>query len=296
MRGIPALIFFRPSDRKSRSQGRYLSHTKEKRGQMNAKTLGPIAGCSSHEMGRGSQSRMLLWDISFSSPAENIVFDDLLLRLAEQGDVPEMLRFWESPEVFVVLGRTGELEREVNRDALLRDHIQVVRRSSGGGTVLQGPGCLNFSWVLPKAKDPALQDIRQSYQKILSTVQSVLKSCGITSEFRPISDLILQPGERKFSGNAQRRTRTHLLHHGTLLYDFDLTLIERYLPVPADCPAYRQRRPHRDFVANAPLRRADFKKAFRAVNPASSERTRLDQPLIQALAEMVAKKNFFVDI
>ena len=57
---------------------------------------------------------------------------------------------------------------------------------------------------------------------------------------------------RKISGNAQQRKRTHLLHHGSLLYAFDAALVTRYLKMPARRPDYRADREHVDFVTNLP--------------------------------------------
>jgi lipoate-protein ligase A len=54
----------------------------------------------------------------------------------------------------------------------------------------------------------------------------------------------------KFSGNAQQRKQSHLLHHGTLLYDFDVGKVSRYLRMPARQPDYRRQRPHADFLVN----------------------------------------------
>ena len=91
---------------------------------------------------------MQLRDISFPTPQENITFDDVLLNLAEKHEAGEYLRFWESPSVFVVLGRIGRAEIDVNATNTKTDGIPVLRRSSGGGTVVQGPGCLNYSLIL----------------------------------------------------------------------------------------------------------------------------------------------------
>jgi lipoate-protein ligase A len=62
----------------------------------------------------------------------------------------------------------------------------------------------------------------------------------------------LMAGGRKFSGNAQQRKRTHFLHHGTLLFDFDLTRIGLYLRSPERQPEYRGGRTHEDFLCNLP--------------------------------------------
>lgn len=205
---------------------------------------------------------MKVRDISFSSPAENILFDELLLILAEEGQEGEALRFWESPTTFIVLGRTGKPEEELIAEHVRRDNIPVLRRSSGGGTVVQGRGCLNFTFILSKERDPQLNDIRRSYQWILQRVLKVFAELGVAAEFQPTSDLALSDGKKKFSGNAQRRGRKYILHHGTILYDFPLDLISRYLAIPKDQPPYRQGRTHLDFVTNLPVRPQQIKDAF----------------------------------
>jgi lipoate-protein ligase A len=202
-------------------------------------------------------------DLSFLSPRDNLLLDDVLLDLAEQGVQGESLRFWESSAIFVVLGRTGRLHEECQLDQLGKDDIPVLRRSSGGGTVLQGPGCLNFSLVLSKDKNPLLGDIRRSYQFILQKIIRVFARLDHEVVFRPASDLALARGELKISGNAQRRGRRYILHHGTVLYGFPLFLIGRYLKMPQDIPQYRRGRGHQDFVANVSLSIADWKQIFR---------------------------------
>jgi lipoate-protein ligase A len=78
------------------------------------------------------------------------------------------------------------------------------------------------------------------------------------------SDLVLAGDPpRKFSGNALRLKRTHLLYHGTLLYDFDLALVERLLKPPVRQPAYRAERTHREFLTNFPASRSAIEAAIR---------------------------------
>jgi len=208
--------------------------------------------------------------ISFADPQENIFYDDVLLAQAEASQVGSSdrqlgntLRLWESPVYFIVLGRTGKVEEDLNIQAVQTDAIPVLRRSSGGGTVVQGPGCLNFSFILSKNSHPGLPDLRKSYHVILEGVLTLLMDMGVDAGFRPISDLALTDGEKKFSGNAQRRGREFILHHGTILYDFDLDLISRYLAIPRDIPEYRKGRPHRDFIANIPLSSVKLAQAFK---------------------------------
>lgn len=206
---------------------------------------------------------MLLKDISFQCPEDNIHYDDVLLELAEQDRTGEILRLWESPVSFVVLGRIGKPEQDVHVSLAFQDRIPILRRSSGGGTVLQGRGCLNYSLILCIQDHPGLRDIRKSYQILLQNIIALLEPLGVHCAIRAVSDLVLLPEEKKFCGNAQRRRRKFLLHHGTILYDFDISLMERYLKIPMSMPEYRRKRSHEDFVANVKVPVNAMKKAFR---------------------------------
>ncbi len=179
------------------------------------------------------------------------MFDQLLLEEAEADRSGETLRFWESPVNFIVLGRVGRPHEELRIESVRADRIPVLRRCSGGGTVLQGPGCLNYACVLSKTASPDVADLRRSYQFILRKVIAALNECGVEAEFLPISDIALKDGLRKISGNAQKRGRRFILHHGTILYNADLSAIERYLAIPPSMPDYRQARGHLEFVTNA---------------------------------------------
>jgi lipoate-protein ligase A len=60
------------------------------------------------------------------------------------------------------------------------------------------------------------------------------------------------------------------LYHGTLLYEFDLGLIETCLRMPPRVPDYRRGRTHGDFVTNVPLARQSLVDAVDAAWPAQS--------------------------
>lgn len=208
---------------------------------------------------------MLLKDISFNDPLKNLVYDDVLLCRAEESAAGEALRFWESPVHFVVLGLAGSLEEDVDLDALKRDGVAVLRRSSGGGTVLQGPGSLNYSLVLSKEIHPEVSDLKKSYAYILNAVCRALESLGTSAVFLPISDIALTQGRKKISGNAQKRGKKYILHHGTILYNLDIPLASRYLRIPKSVPEYREGRSHAEFIANIPVPCSAIKDAIRQV-------------------------------
>ena len=93
-------------------------------------------------------------DLTLPSPAANLACDEVLLDACEEGSGPEVLRFWEPREYFVVAGFSNSVVREANLEACRHIGVGVFRRCSGGGTVLQGPGCLNYSLALKIAGRP----------------------------------------------------------------------------------------------------------------------------------------------
>ena len=205
-------------------------------------------------------ARLQLHDLTRPTPAENLAGDEALLNACERNG-GAALRFWESPAPFVVVGYGNEVAREVDRGACAADGVPVLRRCSGGGTVLQGPGCLNYALVLDIASDAALASVSGANGFILHRTAAAL--AGLLGEpVERCGDTDLVWRGRKFSGNAQRRRRTHLLFHGTLLLSFDLPLVAKYLPPPSRQPDYRQTRPHGEFIANLPLAPVLVKQAL----------------------------------
>jgi lipoate-protein ligase A len=200
-------------------------------------------------------------DLTFPTAAENLAGDEALLDECEERGGPEVLRFWEYSRHFVVLGHSNHITTEVDLGACAREGIPVFRRRSGGGTVLQGPGCLNYALVLRMSADPALGTITGTNGAILQRIASALRPLvegHITIEGQ--SDLTIDGV--KFSGNAQRRRLKTLLFHGTLLHGLDIALLERTLPIPARQPAYRNGRSHSNFLRNLPVESIRIKEAL----------------------------------
>ncbi len=204
---------------------------------------------------------MRVLDLSFHDPAMNLALDEVLLDSAERGRAGECLRFWECPVPFVVLGVSQKVHEEVCEDACQRDGVPILRRCSAGGCVLQGPGSLNFSLVLSYERGPALRNIRESYCYILCRIRASLESRGVQVSLEGISDLAIKG--RKVSGNAQKRRRSFVLHHGSALYRVDALAMGRYLKEPRDRPAYRGSRLHDSFVSVLPLGAEELRRAVR---------------------------------
>jgi lipoate-protein ligase A len=227
---------------------------------------------------------MRFLDLTLNTPAENLALDEALLLEAESGG-GEVLRMWEWPRPAVVLGSGCSLAEDVDENACNAEGVPILRRSSGGGTVLLGTGCLLYTLILKYDREPALAEIRSSYLSILERIGKSLETGVGRIEPAGISDLAIDG--RKFSGNSQQRKRSFLLHHGTLLYAFDLSLIPRYLREPARQPAYRAKRDHGAFVRNVPLTSDELKRRLVAAWQAEEITNVWPEQLVR---ELVASK------
>lgn len=210
---------------------------------------------------------MRLLDLTMPTPAENLALDEALLDTGEAGKLAEeVLRLWEFQQAVVVVGRSSRVEQEVNVAACREARVPILRRASGGAAIVAGPGCLMYSVVLPYDGRQHLRMIDQAHRHVLGIIARALQSLDIAAEHCGTSDLAI--GGRKFSGNSLRCKRDHLLYHGTLLYNFDLALIDRLLRMPPRVPDYRAGRPHGTFVTNLAATRDDLaeslQRAFRA--------------------------------
>jgi lipoate-protein ligase A len=194
----------------------------------------------------------LRWlDASLADPAKNLQLDEQLLA-NEEG----ILRVWECSRECVVMGQSGRAEREARLETCQAEGVPVLRRCSGGGTVVLGPGCLNYALVLPLDWEPRWRDVRYSMHWVMQRMQAALAVPGLGMA----GDCDLALHGRKVSGNAQRRARKAFLHHGTLLYDFDLDRTDRLLRMPLRQPEYRRSRGHAEFLANLPLDALELKQ------------------------------------
>jgi lipoate-protein ligase A len=198
---------------------------------------------------------MKLLDLTLDSPEANLALDEALLETADEADEPyEVLRIWESPQPLVVLGRASRVAVEVDVARCKTEEIPILRRCSGGASVVVGPGCLMYAMVLSYRRRPELQQISAAHCFALKMLGDGLRHAVPQIECQGTSDLTL--AGKKFSGNSLRVRRTHFLYHGTILYDFPLELVSACLLAPPRQPEYRQGRPHHEFLVNLPASRS----------------------------------------
>ena len=204
---------------------------------------------------------MKLLEITFDICDENLALDEALLNQSEEKTREEVLRFWEPRNFFIVLGYSNSFRSEVKTISAKKDCIPLSRRCSGGGTVLQGPCCLNYSLILKVQPSGPTKDISKTNLYVLKKNKEALESVLPDHiDIEGTSDLAIN--NLKFSGNAQKRKKDFLLFHGTFLYNFNIPLIENYLFQPGKEPLYRKNRTHAAFLTNIPLSAEVIKKAL----------------------------------
>ncbi len=205
--------------------------------------------------------------------ATNLALDEALLEEAHEGIATGVVvRTWMAAAPTVVLGSSSRTGEEIDLAACERLGVRVVRRPSGGLTVVLGPGCLMWSVVVHHpAGAPGIEAIHAA---MLDPLCAALRAAGRPVARRGSSDLAIAGDgrERKVSGNALRVRRHGVLYHGTLLDAFDLDLIGRVLRHPPREPDYRAGRPHGEFLANLGLGQKALEAAVRAAFNATNGR------------------------
>lgn len=173
---------------------------------------------------------------------------DLLDRV-EHGEEPSV-RVWTCPRTVVVVGMGQDAAVEVDLDHCRRGGIGVIRRASGGGAVVLGPGTLQYAFALPYEMSPALHEIGASKALCNAMLIGALARCGIGAGLHADSGGDLRVGDRKAGGVALRRRRRAMLLHGTILACADIDTLARALRHPSREPDYRGGRAHSQFLVN----------------------------------------------
>lgn len=159
-----------------------------------------------------------------TDPHFNLAMEEYVLRYLNLAE--EYLLLWQN-EPAIIIGRHQNTLEEINMDYTRKNNIHVVRRLSGGGAVYHDLGNLNFTFI-KKAIRSELLDLRSFTQPVIQA----LKRLGVDAKVSGRNDLTI--GGKKFSGNAQYLYKNNILHHGTLLFDSDLTRLKKALRVQAD--------------------------------------------------------------
>lgn len=153
-------------------------------------------------------------DPHFNLALEQYVFDHM-----DRGN--EYFMLWQNNNTIVV-GKNQNTAEEVNQEYVDQNGIQVVRRLSGGGAVYHDMGNLNFTFIMDSGDMKALD-----FSLFCEPVIKVLAGLGVTAGVNGRNDIVIDG--QKFSGNSQYIKKGRVMHHGTILYNSDLSCVANAL-------------------------------------------------------------------
>lgn len=151
-----------------------------------------------------------------TEPINNLSAEEYLMSICKPNEI--ILFLWvNSPSI--IIGKHQNPYKECDLVALNHDKIKIVRRLSGGGTVYNDLGNLNFSFISHK--------LYYNIYRHFSVILNALESFNIYGHTSSRNDLLVN--NKKFSGNAFIHRKSVACHHGTLLIDTNLSNLVKYL-------------------------------------------------------------------
>lgn len=144
-------------------------------------------------------------------PWFNLAAEEYLLKNVDS----EITMLWRS-HPSVIVGKHQNTLAEINLSYVMQNNIPVIRRLSGGGTVFHDPGNVNFTFIKNANKDNVV-NFREHTEPVIAFLQTL----GLDARFEGKNDL--RVNGLKISGNAEHVHKNKVLHHGTLLFDANLS-------------------------------------------------------------------------
>lgn len=166
-----------------------------------------------------------LVDSTTYDPFYNLSIEEAILRSVGKGHSPNTIRFWCNSSCIIV-GFSQHVESEVKIDVCRKMKIPIVRRFTGGGTVYQDLGNLNFSVIVNRGHSLFSNDIIKSYEVVARGVMKGMELLGLEATFS-VNEILLN--NKKISGMAGANQFGACIRHGTLLVDTDPHIIKKVL-------------------------------------------------------------------
>lgn len=148
----------------------------------------------------------------------------------------------EGSPVSIVMGISGKKEELIDLSKARQDNIPIIKRFSGGGTVIVDENTLFATFICNKQVHP----FPAFPEPIMKWTEEIYKEVFAHSQFRlKENDFVI--GEKKMGGNAQYIKKERWLHHTSFLWDYSDERMQ-YLLHPKKTPNYRKERAHTDFL------------------------------------------------
>ena len=173
-----------------------------------------------------------------TNPYYNLAVEEYLLN----NSVDDIFMLWQNSPT-VVIGRNQNAYAEVKVGYAKDNGIFVSRRITGGGAVYHDLGNINYTFITSESKAKALD-----YAYFTKPIIEALASLGLKCNLSGRNDI--ECDGKKFSGNAQYSSNGRILHHGTLLFDADVSALSSVLKVDKEKLEYKAVKSHKSRVVN----------------------------------------------
>jgi lipoate-protein ligase A len=135
----------------------------------------------------------------------------------------DIFMLWRS-EPAVIVGKHQNALAEINYNYVKNNDIKIARRLSGGGTVYHDLGNINFTFIVNGKEDQLV-----NFKRFIKPVLQVLHDLSVNAELKGRNNIMIN--NRKISGNAEHIFRERVLHHGTLLFNTRLDILNESIRV-----------------------------------------------------------------
>ena len=153
-----------------------------------------------------------------NDPYRNLAIEEYFFEKTQD----DVFILWQNDKT-VVIGKNQNVNCELNFDFVNSNNIKIARRITGGGAVYHDLGNLNFSFICKSGKEGI------DFATFCEPIIEALRSFGLDAKLNGRNDI--EVCGKKISGNAQHTKNGRTLHHGTLLFDTDLSVLSSALSV-----------------------------------------------------------------
>lgn len=170
-------------------------------------------------------------DSDIADPFYVTAADDAISLARKENKVENTLHFYRRNPPTISIGRSRIIEHDIDLKECMKNNVQIVRRTTGGGTIFTDEKCLIYSLIFHK-NNVNLYNTKKIFEKTCKVLTNTLKEFQINTNYKIPNDILLNG--KKISGSAQIIRNDIVLIHGTLLLDTNLDLMKKVLKLNSD--------------------------------------------------------------
>jgi lipoate-protein ligase A len=152
---------------------------------------------------------------SETDPYYNLAAEEYLLKSASV----DTFMIWRN-DPSVIIGKHQNTLKEINASFIESNHLPIIRRITGGGTVYHDTGNVNFTFIFANRRENLID-----FREFTKPVIQFLENLGLNAVLEGKNNIVVDG--YKVSGNSAHLHKNKVLYHGTLLFNTDLDMLNR---------------------------------------------------------------------